>query len=673
MNISSKRAEYVALTAAVLSIVFFAASLVIAGLSRAYAVSFLGYQILGGAIIWLVLTVVFHQRSLAEREKRDLSLAEKDRVSDTIFQSSSNRQAMFTTAQRQLEVMEKYFMPAFSVIIAAYHIVVGWLCLSKFMSPTRISGDLNNALLYSIFVALIAFISFLFSRYATGLSADEKFKPLRAGGSILLATSMLSFFVLISLAFGHFKITIGLTILGYAIPILMIILGIEMVLNLVMDVYRPRIKGQYARAAFDSRLLGTINEPGGILHTFSSAIDYQFGFKVSQTWFFQLLGKAIIPLVMIGLLALYSLSCLIIVAPDEQAVIEHFGSFDRIAEPGLNCKLPWPFEKAYKYPTTLVQQIDIGFVESAEKEKEGKRKSFVWGEKHYDEEYELLIAASSDTAYEEGEGGTVPVSLVIAAIPVQYIVNDLKAFLYNNTDAKTMLEAICYRQITQYAASSTIETGGGKGSVSESILSAGRSQAAEELKAGIQKEADDFGLGVEIVFLGLQGVHPPVEVAKEYQDVTGAVQEKQAIIMAAEAERNRILSTLAGSIEESNRLYDMVAGRESEVGGDELNEALKQASGDIAKLLSDASGYAFEKAALAKAAGERFQSQVKAFEASPKIYPQVLRLEMLEEALQGIRKYVVLVEDDDREVYIIDLQEQAAPSLYDLELETFEN
>ncbi|MBW8034548.1 MAG: hypothetical protein FVQ79_02475 [Planctomycetes bacterium] len=668
MHISSKRAEYVALTAAVLSIVFFVASLVIAGLSHAHAVSFLGWQILGGAIIWLVLTVVFHQRSLAEREKRDMSLAEKDRVSDTIFQSSSNRQAMFTTAQRQLEVMEKYFMPVFSVIIAAYHIVIGWLCLAKFTNPASVSDDLNNALLYSIFVALIAFISFLFSRYATGLSADEHYKPLRAGGSILLATSMLSLFVWISLAFGHFKFTIGLTILGYAIPILMIILGIETVLNLVMDVYRPRIKGQYSRAAFDSRLLGTINEPGGILHTFSSAIDYQFGFKVSQTWFFQLLGKAIIPLVMIGLLALYSLSCLIIVAPGEQAVIEHFGSFDRIAEPGLNCKLPWPFEKAYKHPTSLVQQIDIGFVESADEDDKGKPKSFVWGEKHYDEEYELLIAASSDTAYGEGEGGTVPVSLVIAAIPVQYIINDLEAFLYNNYDAKGMLEAICYRQITQYAASSTIETGG----VSESILGAGRKQAAEELKAGIQKEADDFGLGMEIVFLGLQGVHPPVEVAKEYQDVTGAVQEKQAIIMAAEAGRNSILSMLAGSVEESNRLYDMVAGRD-EASGDKLNEALKQASGDIAKRLSDASGYAFKKAALAKAAGERFQSQVKAFEASPKIYTQVLRLEMLEEALKDIRKYVVLVEGDDREVYIIDLQEQAASSLYDMQLETFGN
>lgn len=668
MNISSKRAEYVSLTAAVLSVVFFAASLVIAGLSHAFAVSFLGWQFLGGAIIWFVLTVIFHQRSLADREKRDMALAENDRVSDTIFQSSSNRQAVFTTAQRQLEVMDKYFMPVFSVIIAAYHIALGWLCYLKYTNPARMDENLVNSLLYSIFVALIAFISFLFSRYATGLSADDKFKHLRAGGSILLASSLISFFVWLSLAFAHFKYTLGLTILGYGIPFLMIILGFETILNLVMDIYRPRIKGQYARAAFDSRLLGTINEPGGILHSFSSALDYQFGFKVSQTWFVKLLGKAIIPLLMVGILAMYSLSCLIIVAPGEQAVIEHFGSFDRIAEPGLNCKLPWPFEKAYKHPTTLVQQINIGFVEKEDEEDKDKVKAFVWGEKHYDQEFELLVAASSDTAYAEGEGGTVPVSLVIAAIPVQYIVNDLEDFLYNNYDSKEMLEAISYRQITQYAASATIETGEG----SESILGAGRKQAAADLKAGIQKEADEFGLGVEIVFLGLQGVHPPVQVAKEYQDVTGAVQEKQAVIMEAEAERNIILSTLAGSIEESRRLYDLIAGRDK-AAGDVLSEALNQASGDIAKILGDASGEAFKTVALAKAAGDRFKSQVKAFNASPTIYTQLLRLEMLGETLRDIRKYVVLTETDDTEIYIIDLQESAAPNLYDMELEAFGN
>jgi small neutral amino acid transporter SnatA (MarC family) len=66
MNISSKRAEHVALTALVLSIIFFMVVLVTGALSKCFAVSALSWQILGGGLIWLVLVILFHQRSLAE-------------------------------------------------------------------------------------------------------------------------------------------------------------------------------------------------------------------------------------------------------------------------------------------------------------------------------------------------------------------------------------------------------------------------------------------------------------------------------------------------------------------------------------------------------------------------------------------------------------------------------
>ncbi len=86
----------------------------------------------------------------------------------------------------------------------------------------------------------------------------------------------------------------------------MILLGLEIALNLVMDIYRPRLNGQYSRSAFDSRLLGIINEPGGILRSAADALDYQFGFQVSQTWFYKLLEQAIIPLILFGVVTLYA-------------------------------------------------------------------------------------------------------------------------------------------------------------------------------------------------------------------------------------------------------------------------------------------------------------------------------------------------------------------------------
>ena len=45
---------------------------------------------------------------------------------------------------------------------------------------------------------------------------------------------------------------------------------------------------------------------------------------------------------------------------------------------------------------------------------------------------------------------------------------------------------------------------------------------------------------------------------------------------------------------------------------------------------------------------------------------------MLEETRNGARKYVVLAEDADTEVYIVDLQQEHTPDLYDLNLEAIE-
>ena len=210
----------------------------------------------------------------------------------------------------------------------------------------------------------------------------------------------------VALVFVQFEIFIVLNVVNWVIPILLIVLGAETALNVVFDIYRPRVKGEYGRSAFDSRLLGIINEPGGILHTAASTVDYQFGFKVSQTWFYKLLEKAILPLVLFAAVTLYSLSCIVVVSPDEEAIIEHFGnplerSGDvRLAGPGLAFKLPWPFGIAYKHPTKTISQLNIGFVPEIDPEtKEIKRDPRLWGKAHYAEEYPLLVASE--------QGGTI--------------------------------------------------------------------------------------------------------------------------------------------------------------------------------------------------------------------------------------------------------------------------
>ncbi|MBL7214731.1 MAG: hypothetical protein ISS71_03525 [Phycisphaerae bacterium] len=688
MNVSSRKAETVSLIALILSLVFFAFTLFFGAYIGVIAMYLLSWQFLASSLVWLMLLIQFHQHCLAEQEKLDMTQLSKSESQETIFSSGADRLALMAVHQKRLQFLEKWVVPIASIVIAVYEITIGLLLFKKVIDPVKAALWIYREPLLGMFLMIIvSFVCFLFSRYATGMSSQKEWKPLRAGGSYLLLAAVLSILLATALALAHFKHAQGLTILAYVLPWFLVVLGVEILLNSILDIYRPRVTGQYNRASFDSRILGVFNEPGGILHTVAHTMDYQFGFKVSQTWFYKLLEKAIIPLVLFGVLVLYLLSSVIVVGPGQAAVIEYFGTPVRDEGPGLRFKWPWPIEVAYLYPTKEIQQLSIGYKEG---EEDKQKKFFFWGEKHYEEEYNLLVAV--DTKGQQDEKGAVPVSIVQANVPIQYRISDLRKFLYRHKEARAMLEAICYRELTRFAVSAKIEFNEpGVDMSSESLLGAGRLAAAEELKHCIQKAIDEIGfgvdeapgLGIEIVFLGLQGVHPPAEVAKEYEQVVASVQQKQATVLNAQAQKNKILTELGGSVDEVDALYDLAIAYErskdldDEAKTQQLNEQLQASltsvKGKIFKTLRDAQGDAFERIHLAKGEGLRFGGQLQGYRASPEIFMKLQRLIMLEEALQKTRKFVVVAEKDDAQVYIVDLQEKLATSLYDLDLGLQEN
>ena len=678
MTVSSKRPVHVALVALILSVVFFGIAFFLGRWSGFIAISAIGWLFLSVALIWFVLCLQFHQRALAEQEKLDVGQMGDEEKSSTIFQAGSERAGLFSAAQRRLEVFERWFVPIFSGLIAIYQILIGLYLLNVVLGGA--GGEVKQPLLCGICMTAIAFASFLISRYATGMSIQPEWKPLKAGGSSLLGVAVLCFALAVVLALAYlFNRFAPVQVITYVVPGLLVVLGIETALNLVLDIYRPRLKGQYSRSAFDSRLLGVINEPGGILRSAADAIDYQFGFEVSQTWFYKLLEEWIVPLLLFGVVTLHLLSCIVVVAPDEEAIIERFGKPAtkagevRSVGPGLALKWPWPIDKAYKHRTKMISEISIGFVHKIDPEtKEIQRQPLLWGQAHYEKEYQLLVASEQIAG---PVTGAVPVSLVIAAVPVQYRIKDLYSFVYAHNESEKVLEYICYRELTKFAASAKIEVDEQNDS-DRSLLRAGRAEARSILTERIQKAADEENLGIEIVFLGLQGIHPPTEVAADYQKVISAVQKAQALILQAQTGRNSALSALIGSVEEADRLFNLAmqyrraedanSVEEIERIGSELDDAFAQAKGQIFNMLREAQSYAFENATLAQATGERFAGQLEAYRAAPEIYMHEQRLAMLEQALSKIRKYIVVADQDDTQVTIIDLQEKLAPNIYEM-------
>jgi len=164
------------------------------------------------------------------------------------------------------------------------------------------------------------------------------------------------------------------------------------------------------------------------------------------------------------------------------------------------------------------------------------------------------------------------------------------------------------------------------------IMSGGRAEAAQALRARIQAAAGKQGLGAQIVSVGLGDLPPPVKVAPEYEKVIAAIQTRQAKILAARADGIR-------------------------------TNALAEAQAVTLTNRASAERMAREVGALAQAA--LFKNQIPAFETAPTVYPERTYLQTFARATANARKYVLLT-TNTHDVLTFDLQESIAQSLLNL-------
>ena len=145
----------------------------------------------------------------------------------------------------------------------------------------------------------------------------------------------------------------------------------------------------------------------------------------------------------------------------------------------------------------------------------------------------------------------------------------------------------------------------------------------------IQAASDERRLGARIISVGLQDLHPPVKVAPDYEKVIGALQTKQAKILAARADEIR-------------------------------TNALAAARATSITNLAHAESLSRTIAAFAQAA--RFTNQIPAFKAAPSVFAERERLRALVAASAHARKYLLL-STNNLEVITLDLQDKIRADL----------
>ncbi|QDU71724.1 FtsH protease activity modulator HflK [Mucisphaera calidilacus] len=267
------------------------------------------------------------------------------------------------------------------------------------------------------------------------------------------------------------------------------------------------------------------------------------------------------------------------VATEGEAVVKRFGRVARVAEPGLNFKLPFFIETATFVPTERVLKEEFGFrtVEP------GQRTTYT--KTAQDLEVSLMLT---------GDLNVIDVEWV-----VQYQIADPVKFLHSVRAPVETLRDIAEATMRQIVGNR----------VASDVLTIGRTQIAVEMKEGLTRSLDAYDIGIAITSIELQDVLPPERVKPAFDDVNAAQQERERLINEAERSRNQVLA---------------------------------RAEGEALQLVAQAEGYAAERVNTARGQAERYLALLEAYEAAPQVTRQRMFLEAIDDVLPAVGQIYVI-------------------------------
>ena len=569
---------------------------------------------------WLVTVVSRFQMRLEENER--LEKLELDELAHSrgasLFEAKDSGSFPARNAREQFE---KYFVPGFTVLLLLLEACGAWL-LWYWSARNQVALDEARVTALLSLFAIFSLLLFLFGRFSVTMARLENSRLLRPGASFLLAGAYVCAFTALGIAGVEAKISQADVWVTRGIGVLLGLMAVETLLTLLLEIYRPRVKGKVARPLYESRVVGLLANPESLFTTAAQTLDYQFGFKVSETWFFQACKKNLLMLIFVQLAVLFLSTTFVVIDAGEQAVLERYGRQVEVLGPGAHFKLPWPAEKIYRYRTEQIQSFAVGYTPDALSE---AADVVLWTVPHAKEE-NFLVANRPQATVADTATNSKPIGLITVSIPVQFQITSITNWLYQNSDPEDLLKSIATAEVVRYLAGSDLND----------ILSHGRLEATTTLRDRIQTAADERQLGARIVFVGLQDIHPPTgsEVAATYEKVVSAEQTKLAKILDAQSaaiRTNAQAGALAFTI---------------------TNIA------DAHRIQLITSKYA--EAAL-------FTNQLPAFAAAPAVYRQRLYLQSFAAVTKNARKYVLLA-TNTQDVLIFDLEDKIRDDLLNLSI-----
>jgi len=333
-------------------------------------------------------------------------------------------------------------------------------------------------------------------------------------------------------------------------------------------------------------LLTSINP----LDTLFQVAERRFGLSLRSSWSIRFFRRATPVALLLSLLMFWLSTSLVIVQPDQLALSEVLGRVQaEPLQPGLHWKYPWPFGNVRRVSVGEIRTLQIGFSQEVDEKAvvATTPRSMLWTEPHANE-FALVLGTQSEL---------VAVNAQIY-FQVGKQVEQLKDYLVRHTDPVQALEAIAYQVLREETEHATLDQ----------VLTEDRQAFAQRIAAKVAEKSQQMQLGIEIVDVSLLSLHPPVEAADAYLDVSNAESDAQRRVIQARG--------------------DAVA---------KLLTAEKESAALVAAAKQDAA----KRIGLAGQEASHFAEASKAYRAAPDTYRTRLWFDTYEKALPGRQVYVI--------------------------------
>ena len=668
-----QRAATTSLTGLILQLAVAIVVLVFGLVTQSTAFIFASMFVWIGVFIWLGLIILFFQekmRALEILEESELLGEEQT----SIFETAGDE---IRPAASRLKLIYKWVMPGLS--LATVVILVGVsLYILRFLNRLNHQDDLFQTFIefsphigWALTLTMtFSLICFIYSRFIAGMAKVPAWTNLRGGSSWMVGNAIILLALSVGLLFRFFENDDVLRVICWAIPVFMLVVSAEILINFVLNLYRPRLHGESPRPAFDSKSLSLFASPDSVVRSINDAINYQFGFDITSSWGYQLVLRSAVWLLSLGIVVLFAMSTVVIVEPNEQALrIRHGAIIGHVQEPGPMFKLPWPIEDVIIENVTEIRTLPLTFTWKDD------RQVVLWTD-DYDQ---LAITNPSPFIVNDSQEDTESLSddflsLVDIRAVLRYRIDDdgLLDWLLFGSDEQERRSRKTSRETALLAISQNTLTEMFQHLQLDSILGVERSNLSTLAKRIVQRTLDKLNSGIKVVAIDFPLISPAGDSAGSFEELSVATQAEALLTSSATAQAQALLTRTVGNpslvedvvhavdtYNEVKRNWENSQPQDQKV----IPQQIEQLEIDALSLIEVGNGQAAAQIRIAKvdrwttlmdtwSRASRVNGQNKAFEAAPNLYMQRMYMSVLARKLPPIKKYIIGINQNRLDVEV---------------------